>query len=146
MALKPAIQWRGQPSKSAERNSKAEAQSLGEPPENLTKRELKQWKSGKKKEVNKNLNASKPTESKHAEKNRSNANEKTVLEAVEREYEGKDCFIFHSFTTGIDGEVVKQVCSEIKNQVANSKSNFRLMAAIERKLRRLAKLACVDWV
>ena len=85
-------------------------------------------------------------ESKHAEKNRSNTNEKTVLEAVEKEYEGKDCFIFHSFTTGIDGEVVKQVCSEIKNQVANSKSNFRQMAAIERKLRRLAKLACIDWV
>ena len=74
--------------------------------------------------------------------NRSNANEKTDLEEVKGEY--KDCFIFHSFTTGIDVEVVKQVCDEIKNQVANSKSNFRLMAAIERKLRMLAKLACID--
>ena len=82
VALKPAIQWRGQPSKSAERNSEAEAQSLGEPSENLTKGELKQWKSGKKKEVNKNLNALKPSESKHAKKKRSNSNEKKVFEAV----------------------------------------------------------------
>merc|ERR1712020_16919 len=51
-------------------------QSLGKPPENLSKKELKQWKGEKKKEMNKNSNASKATESKYAEKNRSNLNEK----------------------------------------------------------------------
>ena len=88
MALKAAVHQRGQPSKSAERNSKAEVQSLGEPPENLTKWELKQCKSGKKKEVNKNLNASKPSESKHAKKNKSNSNEKKVFEPVGKSIRG----------------------------------------------------------
>ena len=68
--------------------NKAEAKTLGEPPENLTKRELKQWKSGKKKEVNKNLNALKPSESKHAKKKRSNSNEKKVFEAVGKSIKG----------------------------------------------------------
>ena len=134
----------------AEKKREDLMKQIGEPPDNLSKSGQKQWIKKKEEEIRKAENekktASTPSESKYEEKNRSNTNEKTVLEAVQREYEGKDCFIFHSFTTGIDGEVVKQVCSEIKNQVVNSKSNFRQMAAIERKLRRLAKLACVDWV
>ena len=63
-------------------------QGLGKPPDNLNKKELKKWKIEKKKEVNKNLNASKPTESKYAEKSRSNTNEKTVFESLKREYDG----------------------------------------------------------
>ena len=95
--------------------------------------------------MKKDLNASKPFESKYAEKNRSNMNEKAVLEALKKEYGEKNCFIFHSFGTGIDGDIVRHVCNKLRNQVNKANSSFRQMAKVEQKLKRLAKLACIDW-
>ena len=66
-----------------------------------------------------------------------------VLDGLHSQLAQENCYIFHGFETGLDGDVVRTFCDKLKASLHNADIDQLLIC--DRKLRKLANLAGIDW-
>ena len=73
---------------------------------------------------------------------RGNISEGKVYECLTQEFKDDDCFIFHSYKSGIDNKVVTKFCAKLLD---NLSSGTYSVAEVENKMKIIADLAFLDW-
>ena len=65
-----------------------------------------------------------------------------VRDFLKEQFKEEDCFIFHSFTTGLDRKVVNHLCDQLIEKLDADESAFQ---EIEQRMKTIANLAFLDW-
>ena len=83
-----------------------------------------------------------PEPGQETSQDKGNINENIVYQFLNEQFKDDDCFIFHSYKSGIDNKVVAKFCNRLHEKLHSSESSAE---EVKDKMIRIANLALLDW-
>ena len=83
-----------------------------------------------------------PEPGKETSEDKGSISELKVRDFLKEQFKDEDCFIFHTFTTGLDRKVVDQLCDQMTEKLDADESTLK---EVETRMRTIANLTFPDW-